>query len=295
MEQHFEHMSCIPYLENGAASAYQTLDIWVPTRLKQGDPSQMYWVIGAWRDPEITATNFVAKAVGDLLNSGVAEVIEGIASTNYRLSPRTFSQPMPSRGPLGDKQQAMHPDHLNDVMSGIQYLQRRFRFGDRYVLTGHSCGATLAFRTLIQQSMDKSEIHVASQAIVGVAGLYDLSLLRDMDPMPPMCQQLLLAAFGTNETLWGDVSPATYSNFETLWSSEKLAVMAYCEDDEYVSSAQLDTMRHALEVWGKKKGRLVKTINLKGGHDEVWRTGSGLASSVEKSINYIQELSSFEV
>ncbi|KAF4955745.1 hypothetical protein FGADI_4316 [Fusarium gaditjirri] len=296
MEQHFEHLSCIPYLENAKASEYQTLDIWVPTRLQHGDPSQMYWVIfihgGAWRDPDITATNFAAKAVVDLFNSGVAEVIEGIASINYRLSPRTLSQPMPSGGPLGGKQQAMHPDHLNDVISGIRYLQRKFRFGDRYILTGHSCGATLAYQTLIWQSMDKHETWEAPQAIIGVAGLYDLLLLRDMDPMPPMCQQLLLAAFGTDETLWRDVSPAAYSDFETLWPSGKLAVMAYCEDDEYVSSAQVDTMHHALKLWGEKKGRLVKTLNLKGGHDEVWRTGSGLASSVEKSINYIQELSS---
>ncbi|KAG4259347.1 hypothetical protein FPRO03_13023 [Fusarium proliferatum] len=144
----------------------------------------MYWVIfihgGAWRDPDTTATNFAAKAVVELFNSGVAEVIEG---------------------PLSDERQAIHPDHLNDVISGIQYLQRKFLFGDRYLLTGHSCGATLAYQTLIQQSMDKLETHVVRQAIVGVAGLYDLPLLRDMDPIPPMCQQLLRAAFGTDETL----------------------------------------------------------------------------------------------
>ncbi|KAF4415039.1 hypothetical protein FACUT_13743 [Fusarium acutatum] len=259
----------------------------------------MYRVIfihgGAWGDPDITATNFAAKAVVDLFNSAVAEAIQGGASINYRLSPRRLSQPMPSRGPVGDKQQAMHPDHLNDVISGIQYLQRKFPFGDRYILTGYSCGATLAYQTLIRQSMYKPETHIAPQAIIGVAGLYDLPLLRDIDPMPPMCQQLLLAAFSTDETLWRDVSPATYSDFERLWSSGKLAVMTYCEDDEYVSWAQLDTMHYALKLWGEKKGRLIKTLNLKGGHDEVWRAGSGLASSVEKSINYIQELSSFGV
>ncbi|KAF5543112.1 hypothetical protein FMEXI_7187 [Fusarium mexicanum] len=298
MKQHFKHFSCVPYLFNAEASEYQTLDIWMPTRLQHEDLSKMYWVIfvhgGAWRDSDITATNFAAKAVVDLFESGVSEAIEGIASINYRLSPRTLSQPMPSRGPLGHEQQVMHPDHLNDVISGIQYLQRKFRFGDRYILTGHSCGATLAYQTLIRQSMDKPEIHVAPQAIIGVAGLYDLPLLRDMDPTPPMCQQFLLAAFGTDETLWRDVSPARYSDFETLWPSGKLAVMAYCEEDEYVSSVQLDTMYQALRLWGKKKGRIVKTLNLKGGHDEVWRTGSGLASSVEKSINYIQELSALE-
>ncbi|KAF5703467.1 alpha beta-hydrolase [Fusarium globosum] len=191
MEQHFEHLGCIPYLENAEASEYQTLNIWVPSRVQHEEPSRMYWIVfihgGAWRDPDITATNFAAKAVVHLFNSGVAEVIEGIASINYWLSPRTLSQPMPSKDPLDDKQQAMHPDHLNDVLSGIQYLQRKFRFGDRYILTGHSCGATLAYQTLIRQSMDKPETHVAPQAIISVAGLYDLPLLRDMDPMPPMC------------------------------------------------------------------------------------------------------------
>ncbi|KAF5630181.1 alpha beta-hydrolase [Fusarium sp. NRRL 25303] len=85
----FEHLACISYLKNAEASGYQTLDIWVPARLQHGDTFQMYWVIfihgGAWLDPDITATNFVAKAVVELFNSGVAEVIEGIASINYRL------------------------------------------------------------------------------------------------------------------------------------------------------------------------------------------------------------------
>ncbi|KAF5980325.1 histidine phosphatase superfamily, clade-1 [Fusarium bulbicola] len=92
---------------------------------------------------------------------------------------------------------------------------------------------TLAYQTLIRQSMDKPETHVAPQAIIGVAGLYNLPFLRDMEPMPPICQQFLLAAFGTDETLWRDVTPARYSDFETLWPSGKLAVMAYCEDDEF--------------------------------------------------------------
>nr|DAD54581.1 TPA_asm: kynurenine formamidase-like hydrolase [Fusarium equiseti] len=295
MEQHFEHLSCIPYLENTEASRYQTLDIWIPTRHQHGDSTHGYWIIfihgGAWRDPDINATNFAEKAVLDLITSGVSQIIEGIASINYRLSPRTPSQPVPSGGHVGGEQQAMHPDHLNDVISGIEYLQRKFRFGNRYILTGHSCGATLAYQTLIRQTMDKTETHAAPHAIIGVAGLYDLPLLRDMDPMPPMCHQFLLAAFGSDETLWRDVSPATYGDFERLWPTGKLAVLVYCEDDEYVSPAQLNTMYHALEIWGEKEGRLVKTLKLPGGHDEVWRTGSGLASCVEKSINYLQDLS----
>ncbi|RGP71760.1 hypothetical protein FSPOR_3126 [Fusarium sporotrichioides] len=291
MEQQFEHLSCIPYLENAEISEYRTLDIWVPARQQHRDPAQMHWVIfkhgGAWHDPGITAKNYAAKAAVDLLNSRISETIEDIVSINYRLLPLTVSQQMLS----GGEQQAMHPDHLNDVFSGIQYLQRESDFGDRYILTRHSCGANLAYQTLVWEAMDKPETHVAPQAIIGVAGLYDLPLLRDMGPMPPMCQQFLLAAFGKDETLWWDVSPAQYADFEALWPTGKLAVLAYCEDDKYVSSVQLDTMYQALKLWEEKEGRLVLTLKLNGGHDKVWRTGSGFASAVEKSINYLLELS----
>ncbi|KAF5578549.1 alpha beta-hydrolase [Fusarium subglutinans] len=152
----------------------------------------MYWVIFVHGGPDTTATNFAAKTVVDLFKSGVAEVIEeALLVINNRLCIQT----------------------THDVISGIHLAARLFRY-----------------QTLIQQSMDKPETPVAPQAIIGVVGPYNLPLLRDIDPMPPICQQFLLATFGTNKTLWRDVSPARYSDFKTLWPAGKLAVMAYYED-----------------------------------------------------------------
>lgn len=189
---------------------------------------------GAWHDPEITAA-FAENAATVLQRSKVSAAIDGITSINYRISPRTTHPVLPS-DPADGGRQAVHPDHVNDVVSGIQYLQRRFQFGDRYVLVGHPCGATLAYQTLIWKAHDASA-YIAPQAIVGLAGLYDLVLLRDMDPEPIMCQEFLGAAFGLDEGVWRDQSPASFDH-EKLWPTERLAVLAICLKDEYVSPQQ---------------------------------------------------------
>ncbi|OCK77495.1 hypothetical protein K432DRAFT_304090 [Lepidopterella palustris CBS 459.81] len=249
-----------------------------------------YWVIfihgGAWRDPDIDSA-FASATVSELRNSPLCRSVEGLASLNYRLSPYTDHPTRPSAADDCNRN-AIHPDHLIDVVTGIEYLQRRFKFGNRYILLGHSCGATLAFQT-ITEKLALSEIHGMElsypfpQAIVGVAGLYDLVLLRDMDPEPPMCQKFLTSAFGSDEDIWKDQSPVS-GDYQSLWSEGRAAVLAVCREDEYVSPEQSNVMENRLRPWVNQSGRMLKKLVLGGHHDDCWRLGHGLRTCIEEAL-----------
>lgn len=214
--------------------------------------------------------------------------IGGIASLDYRLSPWDRLPTSPS-SPDHAFRQARHPDHLDDVASAMGYLQRRFYFGDRYILVGHSCGATLAFQYLAWNATKARPAgHMAPQAIVGVAGLYDLPLLRDMDPEPPACQDFISAAFGPDETVWKEQSPAN-PHYDGLWATGRLAVLAICREDEYVSHEQRTQMARAraLESWADGRKRSVRMIEVDGRHDDNWKEGVGLANCTEVTLSHL--------
>jgi hypothetical protein len=110
---------------------------------------------------------------------------------------------------------------------------------------GHSCGATFAFQTIFLQV---EAAWAKSRAVVGIAGLYDLKLLRDMDPEPPMCQNFLSAAFGSDEKVWEDASPVR-KDYQKSWDHGKVVILATCRADEYVSLQQQSVMASTLQAW----------------------------------------------
>lgn len=168
------------------------------------------------------------------------------------------------------------------------YLQRRLQFGDRYVLVGHSCGATLAYQYLASTATEPRPDCIAPQAIVGVAGLYDLPLLRDMDPEPPASQDFISAAFGPDKTIWEEQSPANGRyNYDRLWPAGRLAVLAICREDEYVSPEQRTQMVRALESWGDGRRRVVRMMEVDGRHDDNWKKGVGLADCIEETLSHL--------
>ncbi|RAH63943.1 arylformamidase [Aspergillus aculeatinus CBS 121060] len=121
-------------------------------------PDKGYWVIcihgGAWRDPTQAALNYLTPAVSILAASEpyastTHAHLAGFASINYRLSPHpAHPQDRNSTTPT-EYRAARHPDHIADVQAALAFLQRKYGFGDRYILVGHSCGATLAFQSVM--------------------------------------------------------------------------------------------------------------------------------------------------
>jgi pimeloyl-ACP methyl ester carboxylesterase len=263
-------------------SALNTLDICFPRPLDWSDSTNL-WIIyihgGAWRDPCISSTSFT-KTQSNLLASLINSKISGYASLNYRLSPYP-SHPTDPSNPSDPARNARHPDHINDVLTGILYLQEAYGFEDRYILVGHSCGATLAFQaamkrywgTQYESTFALSLNVVPPLAIVGLEGLYDLPALVVNHSDQPVYRDFVTNAFGPSG--WDSVSP-TNADFDESWPDGKLAVLAYSKNDSLVEEGQWERMKEALEMQGwehGKDGRKVSFFEVRGEHDEVWETG----------------------
>lgn len=205
--------------------------------------------------------------------------IAGFASISYRLSPHPNHPQKQSRTPPEEYRAAKHPDHIRDVEAALAFLQNTFGFGSRYILAGHSCGATLAFQVVMGAvgSHPEDTFHggadntgagaettsassgplppslpASPTAIVGVAGIYDLRRLCYDHREISAYREIIEGAFGADEMLWDTVSPARMfasRGVEGAWKSGCLAVLAHSKDDELVNEGQLEAMHGALKEW----------------------------------------------
>lgn len=279
----------IQYLEE---SSLNTLDICTPRPLDQSDNKDL-WIIyihgGAWQDPSQSSTTF-NKIQSMLLSSPVNSKIAAYASLNYRLSPYPSHQTDPS-DPSDPSRNAKHPDHINDILTAILYLQEKYHFEDRYVLVGHSCGATLAMQVAMKrywgsqyESTFALELNVIPPvAIVGLEGLYDLPLLVSNHQDQPEYRDFITSAFGPSG--WDSASP-TAGEYDESWPDGRLVVLAHSKEDTLVEAEQWERMKVVLEMqdWEERReGRKVVHFELKGDHDEVWETGNA-ARAIEYAV-----------
>ncbi|KAI7038402.1 hypothetical protein KC366_g6624, partial [Hortaea werneckii] len=220
--------------------------------------------------------------------------IAGFASINYRLSPYP-SHPTSPSDPADPVRNAHHPDHLTDILDALRHLQDTFGFGTRYLLVGHSCGATLAFQAAMMQlpsSSPPASLVTPPLALLAVEGLYDLPALISHHADSPIYQHLITNAFGPNPSDWAAASPAISLSLSPSPSQQhqhqqppgpQLIALAHSRQDELVEWQQVDRMHAALKRSGgwdevgreEAGGGRLKLIELHGGHDEVWREGGG--------------------
>lgn len=231
---------------------------------------------GAWRDPTVTSEAF-DKAESILRASKLP--ISGFASISYRLSPHPRHPQAPSTTLPREFRSAKHPDHIRDVEAALAFLQNTYGFGPRYILVGHSCGATLAFQSVMGAVANHRELaynggaddcgagaepisttpdplpprlRAKPTAIVGVAGIYDLRRLVDTHRGISAYREFIEGAFGADDLLWDAVSPAQMigsRGVEGGWKTGRLVVLAHSPDDELVDKAQDETMLDALKGW----------------------------------------------
>lgn len=297
----------------------QTVTVSAPLNAMRGS-SEGYWVIyihgGAWRDPAITSASF--ERTQSLLRgsspspsahyaSTTLPHIAGFASIEYRLSPHP-NFPQDRAGTDANRlRDARHPDHIHDVRDALALLQSRYGVvGRRCVLVGHSCGATLAFQSVMRDLAgaarhESSTGLIQPTAIVGVEGIYDLRLLRDTYRHCSVYQDFIEGAFGPDEDLWDAVSPATKKDpdgvgIEASWSEGTLAVLAHSRDDELVDFGQVSAMKATLEQWAEnqkkneKNARVLVLDDLRGTHDEVWSKGEELARVIAVVIEELRKM-----
>jgi len=171
------------------------------------------------------------------------------------------------------------------VLSALTLLQVEYGFEERYLLVGHSCGATLAFQVTMAKWHARGSAPVTMpRGVLGLEGIYDLVALRDSHKDIPVYQEIIENAFG-NEKHWDSASP-TSTDFSKSWTNGKLAVLAHSVNDELVDQDQLDRMAARLKDC-TGSGRRDLVLALKGKHDDVWRQGWELAQSIVTALQHL--------
>ncbi len=243
-----------------------------------------------------------------------------MASINYRLSPYPAKQG--DDPPDDPARNARHPDHIQDLLSALKFLQDKYGFGERYVLAGHSAGATLVWHVLMYAgsttsitgadattAMTNPKIALP-QAIVSAAGIYDLpSLVRRHEDIP-LYQEIVRGAFGDASEDWLAASPLHWIQKHDLhreWSNGRVIVLAHSKEDGQVESEQVIDMWNAVRAEDQKtdqrgqdadtetvkkangdgSGRHQELIWHKGEHDSVWKEGTQLVDVILAALDRI--------
>ncbi|KAM0230916.1 hypothetical protein ACHAPO_008972 [Fusarium lateritium] len=318
--------SSIPWVDSGAswhkhrapytvnATYLHTFDVWVPKAANNhtlpapdfvpGD--QGPWVIyihgGAWRDPLVDSSSFEAAALK--LLGDKESPISGIVSINYPLSshPNHPTHPSPPRDPtqpVDIARTAKHPDHIAAVLSAIAYLQNELGIAHDYVLSGHSCGATLTFQTVMNPdrwgpaagSMPIPKVK-KPKVIAPLNGLYDLVTFINNPPeshkkLQPLYVDFTKNAFGDDETVWRDICPTIVSDWSEEWPEGKVVVIAQSKNDGLVPYSQTDLMKEHL----KKNSKLeVIEMPATGDHNDLWKQADEIVEIMKRAVAYCIEV-----
>ncbi|KJR84810.1 uncharacterized protein SPSK_09550 [Sporothrix schenckii 1099-18] len=301
-------------------SELQIVDVWELPKSERtaAATSDRYWFIyvhgGAWRDPRCL-TDTAVPAINRLLAEDSPYMsrrrIAGFASIGYRLSPHPEFPQDPKTTPLEKLRAAKHPDHIDDVRTGLAALAREglsaagspadYIAHDRYIVYGHSCGAFLAFQLWMGNLGDKT-----LPCVVGLEGIYDLRGLVERGGNPAhgggprtgfasALEAIAEGAFGRDRGLWDTASPGQY-DFSTLAEATKprLALVAYSDEDELVDGGEMDTMEKTLQQGVAKSNGQLRYVGLRdlhGRHDEVHEDGREVARVLTEAVRQLDRLS----
>ena len=229
-----------------------------------------------------------------MAHTAAAEQITAFASINYRLSPYAKHPTDPSS--LADPaRNAVHPDHIHDVLAALHYLQRTYGFGSKYLLIGHSCGATLAMQAVMREwgASEDTKIQIVKPiGVVAVEGIYDFVSLRERHASEPIYRDFLAGAFGADEDDWDQAAPLAYlmtnKNLATSWPGGKLLIVAHSREDKLVEADQSMQMMQALKCEGNDgRMRRDELMWITGAHDQIWKDGEQLAAAIVKALDLL--------
>ncbi|CAG7558143.1 unnamed protein product [Fusarium equiseti] len=303
------HKHRVPYLAK--ATYLHTLDVWTPKTADE--PSTLTdnyipdkkgpWVIyvhgGAWRDPLVDSSSFEATALKLLQDQDTR--IAGIASINYPLSshPNHPTHPAPPKDPsesIDVARTAKHPDHIISVLSAIAYLQEGLGVAHDYVLSGHSCGATLAFQAVMNadrwataETNESSVPKIKKPPVIApLNGLYDLAAFIDNPPeshktLQPLYLEFTKNAFGDNAEVWRAACPTVVSDWMTEWPEGKAVFIAQSKNDTLVPYSQTELMRGHLQRSSKLE---IIEMPASGDHNDLWKQADEIVEIMKKAIDY---------
>ena len=204
----------------------------------------------------------------------------GFASINYRLSPYPTHPTNPSSR-HDPSRNVTHPAHLLDVSEALVFLEFKYNINNRYLLAGHSAGATIIFQQGRAYSLDAPLPQPV--CILGIAGIYHFESFRDTHSHAPVYKAFLDPAFP-------DTSPEVLAFPATddsptfaIWECADALIVAHSQNDELVEKDQALIMIESLKRSPKLAGK-AHFLEAKGSHDEVYENGDIVAGLIEDAL-----------
>ena len=192
-----------------------------------------------------------------------------------------------------EKRNAKWPEQLEDVISALRHLQSKWGFGERYVLVGHSVGATMAMLA----SLRCEERGVASpMAVVGVCGIYDFGKLHEV--WRGSGYEGLTRNAGISEEGEGEASPGRVGRgeWEGRWARgrKRWVVLGQGRGDRLVDFEQAVGMQGVLEGEDGSEGGsgliMCDLMEVEGRHNEVWEKGDELVRVIGVGVGEMMGL-----
>lgn len=261
---------------------------------------------GAWRDPQLTSKSIEPAVAHAFCAAGdTAASISAIASINYTLSPYPTHPALPydaiKDNHSDPAREAVHPQHVSDVLHGLALLHS-FGLTDRsYILSGHSAGACPAFQATLQPPRHYGLDYLAEApcpaAILGLNGLYDLpGLVNGLDAshehLRAEYQMFLSSAFGADQSRWPAASPAHFDAANIAervreGKAPRLVVLDQSTEDHLVPMNQSQRLQANLS---KVSGlRVVEGHRCTGKHDAPWEQGLMIWESLKDIFRLLQK------
>jgi kynurenine formamidase len=235
---------------------------------------------GAWRDPDVDSKSFI-PALNLLWGSPSRASFAGFASINYSLSPYPSHDTNPST-PDDSARNVHHPQHVLDIAHALVYLQEEYNIKDRYMLVGHSAGATLTFQ--LHQALLSGKSLPQPSKVLGISGIYNFEAFVEAHSGIEAYKEIMENAF-PERTIWQEASP--YSSDPknvTLWESAGAIAVSHSPEDELVEEAQAAFMLERARFLPEAENK-VYFLEASGHHDQIWSSGTTLASLVVRTMD----------
>ena len=309
----------IPYMEN--ANRLQNLSIYLPSTLETlklvgrttsslPDSNTTSSVPrchvhihgGAWRDPYLNSTSIETDVAHAF--SSKDSPIDTIVSINYTLSPFPTHPNIPYDPAQGDHEdparEAQHPMHIHDVLSAFELLRSFGLTDSSFILSGHSCGACLAFQSVLASPGHwyyKGSAVPRPAALLGMNGLYDLPALvhglgSSHEHLRDVYEDLIGIAFGKDEDHWPAASPALLDaeDIGKLVSDNqapRLVVIDQSTEDQLVPMNEAERMQAKLE---QVRGlHVVRGHRCVGVHAAPWEQGYMIWENINDILALLKE------
>lgn len=301
----------------------QSYELYIPDQdssHQANDPAHKFWVVyvhgGYFRDDSVTAASF-HPALSILTKppklhlqyliknneeqDNIIPYVAGYASINYRLSPRPTNSPQdPHTTPAYELRNASWPDHIHDVLAAIAHLQLKHGFGGRYLLVGHSVGATMALLSTLASG--KTFTNTADSkllpkieppmAVIGVSGIYDFGRLQES--FPEYTEVTNNAIHDPRDVTLASPASHSLAEYQDTWAQngaqQRVLILAHSRDDGMVDWKQVEAME---AVFGTTEGQsnfAVQVVEMKGKHNDIWGHGTELARVIRIGIGALRRL-----